>query len=330
MVPTDPQSAAHLLQTPAHTVALIVGDVMLDEYVSGSVDRVSPEAPVPVLRERERSTRPGGAANVATGTRALGARTELVGVVGRDPAGDLLGRALVDAGVDPGGLVVDDARPTTTKTRIVARHQQMLRIDREVDTAIGGAVRREVRERALARLSAAHVLVLQDYDKGVLDALLVGELIAAASARGVPSVVDPKLRLFFSYAGATVFKPNAAEVAAALGLETFDPEGRQLRDLADRTGCRHLLVTLGERGACLFETTTAELVRIPSVAREVYDVTGAGDATTAALAVCLARGATVRDAAEIANVAAGVAVGRLGARPVPADEILAALHHDHH
>lgn len=297
---------------------------MLDRYLTGRAERVSPEAPVPVVRVEGEREVPGGAANVALGIRALGAACRLVGVVGEDPAGRRLREAVGAAKLDGAHLVPDAARPTTVKTRVLARRQQMLRIDRESAEPLAGPIRGEVLEAAAAALAWADALVLADYDKGLLAGGLGREILAKAAEAGVPSVVDPKRRHFFDYPGATVLKPNVRELAGALGLEAA-PAAADLPGLARSLGCRNLLVTLGEEGMLLAGADLEGVVRISAHAREVYDVTGAGDTVTAVLAAALAGGAALRQAALLANFAAGLEVARLGAVPVGRNEILEGL-----
>lgn len=305
--------------------ALVVGDLMLDRYLMGEVARISPEAPVPVVRARGHRLRPGGACNVALGIRALGVACDLVGLVGDDGAGAALRERLSGKGISAEGLIADETRPTTVKLRILARHQQMLRIDREKTHPATGPLAERLRERALAALADADVLVLEDYDKGAVTPELATALLDAARERGTPSIVDPKLRHFFSYRGADVFKPNGSEVATALGRERMPEDAGALRELAARLGCRHLLVTVGERGMILLEEGSDRLVRIESRARDVYDVSGAGDTVTAVLAAGLMAGSAMIDAAVLANHAAGLEVARLGARPVSRAELVRSL-----
>lgn len=323
--PPTPSLLRRVLAEPGAVRALVVGDVMLDRYLTGEVERISPEAPVPVLRAHSQRPAPGGAANVALGIRALGAACELVGLVGDDGAGRTLRKRLERRGLDAGGLVVEPGRPTTVKLRVMARHQQMLRIDREETAPPPGAVARPLRERAVEAVARADVVVLEDYDKGAITPELARTVLAEAGERGVPSIVDPKLRHFFEYAGADVFKPNGREVAAALGREHPPDDVEALRGLSRRVGCRHLIVTLGERGMWLLEESAPEILHIPSRAREVYDVSGAGDTVTAVLAVGVAAGAALPECASLANFAAGLEVARLGARPVSRRELLARL-----
>jgi D-beta-D-heptose 7-phosphate kinase/D-beta-D-heptose 1-phosphate adenosyltransferase len=324
-VPTDlisrPRLAA-LLASAAGLRVAIIGDAMLDVYLRGDAERISPEAPVPVVRVRERRDALGGAANVAQNVAALGATAELVAAVGADAAGTHLRAALTAIGA-PERALVTVGRPTTTKTRIVARAQQLLRFDEEEDTDLTGTDAAALRAAALAAVETADAIVFEDYNKGVLTPDLISAVTARARARGIPIVVDPKYRHFFAYQGATVFKPNRRELESALGATVDLEHVGGLQEAFDRLGCQHLLLTLGERGMRLLSADGGTL-RIPTTAREVYDVVGAGDTVTAYLAVMLAAGATPSEAAVIANFAAGVEVGKLGAQTVSGGEVLEA------
>ena len=298
---------------------------MLDRYLAGSVDRISPEAPVPVVRVENERVALGGAANVAAGVVALGARCQIVATVGDDASGQTLRELMASHGAAAEYLVTDPTRPTTEKTRGLSRHQPILRIDRESAAPVDSGVAASLEARALEALATADVLVLEDYDKGVLSPGLSALLLTEAARRGVPSVVDPKLRHFFDFQGAWLFKPNARELAAALGLEQAPREEHELRPLLDRLGCENLLLTLGEEGMVLLSRDRPGQCRIPSRAREVFDVTGAGDTVIATIAAALLGGADPPLAAALANVAAGIEVGRLGAVPVTRDELLDEL-----
>ena len=313
---------AELLEAARDRRVIVVGDAMLDVYLRGDVERISPEAPVPVVRIRERRYALGGAANVAHNVAALGARCELVAAVGADRGGEILRSMLREIDAEGSALVEVD-RPTTTKTRVVARSQQLVRVDEEEDADLSGD---EV-DRLLAVIHAAidhgDALVLEDYNKGVLVPRVIGTAIGAARQRGIPVVVDPKYRNFFLYRGATIFKPNRRELEAALGAAVDIDHPEALPETFRRLGVEHLLLTLGERGMALL-APDGSVRRVPTVAREVYDVVGAGDTVTAYLAAVLAAGGTVGEAAVIANYAAGVEVGKLGAATVTADEVLEA------
>ncbi len=313
---------AALLDAARDRRVIVVGDAMLDVYLRGDVERISPEAPVPVVRVRERRYALGGAANVAHNVAALGAQCELVAAVGADRGGEILRTMLREIDAEGSALIEVD-RPTTTKTRVVARSQQLVRVDEEDDADLSG----EEVDRLLAAIHSAidrgDALVLEDYNKGVLVPRIIAAAVGTARQRGIPVVVDPKYRNFFLYRGATVFKPNRRELEAALGAAVDIEHPEALPETFRRLGVDHLLLTLGERGMALL-APDGSVRRVPTVAREVYDVVGAGDTVTAYLAAVLAAGGTVGEAAVIANYAAGVEVGKLGAATVTADEVVEA------
>jgi D-beta-D-heptose 7-phosphate kinase/D-beta-D-heptose 1-phosphate adenosyltransferase len=295
---------------------------MLDVYLRGDVDRISPEAPVPVVRVRERKLALGGAANVAQNVAALGAACDFVAAVGRDAGGRTIREMLRALGADDRWLV-EVARPTTTKTRVLARAQQLVRFDEEDDSDVSGAEAAQLLDAVRRAAQTADALVFEDYNKGVLVPAVIGAGIALARERGIPVVVDPKYRNFFAYRGATVFKPNRRELESALGAAVDLEHPEALPATFERLGVENLLLTLGERGMALI-AADGRVSRVPTTAREVYDVVGAGDTVTAYLAAMLAAGATAWEAAVVANFAAGVEVGKLGAATVSADEVLEA------
>ena len=299
---------------------VVIGDVMLDVYLTGDVERISPEAPVPVVRVRERKHALGGAANVAQNVIEIGARCDLVGAVGDDAGGATLRRMLGTIGAESDSLI-SVARATTMKTRIVARSQQLVRVDEEEDADLAGEEVERILVVARDAVANADALVLEDYNKGVLVPELIRAAIDLAVARGLPVVVDPKFRNFFAYQGATVFKPNRRELESALGAAVDVDHPETLPATLARLGVEHILLTLGDRGMALF-SAQGEVARIATVAREVYDVVGAGDTVTAYLASMLAAGGSVAEAAVIANVAAGIEVGKLGAATVSPVELL--------
>lgn len=300
---------------------VVVGDAMLDVYLSGDVERISPEAPVPVVRVRERKYALGGAANVAQNVAAIGARCDLVAVVGADRGGEQL-RAMLDAIGAHGEALVPVSRCTTQKTRILARSQQLVRVDEEEDADLTGADVDALLARVRQAMEGAHAVVLEDYNKGVLVPQVITEVLRLAAERSLPVVVDPKYRNFFLYRGATIFKPNRRELEAALGASVDVDHPETLPATLQRLGVQHILLTLGERGMVLF-SAHGEVARIPTVAREVYDVVGAGDTVSGYLAAMLAAGATPAEAATVANIAAGIEVGKLGAATVSPHEVLA-------
>ncbi len=299
---------------------LVVGDVMLDVYLRGSASRISPEAPVPVVKVSEEWRALGGAANVAANAVALGARCTVVGCVGRDAAGRELLQELGETGIDASGLVEVADRPTTTKTRIMARHHQVARYDIEVEHDIDAETADALVQKLTELVPAADAIVLEDYNKGVLTHPVIAATIRLSREANRPVVVDPKFRSFFAYRGAHVFKPNLTELSAALRDEVRPENKEWLARIRDELGCEHLLVTLGEDGMVL-STGEDEYLRVPTVARSVYDVSGAGDTVIAAVAVALAAGATVAEAAVLANHAAGIEVGKAGVATVSPDEL---------
>lgn len=315
------ERAEAILRAVKNVRILVVGDLMLDQYLSGRVERISPEAPVPVVRVERESSAVGGAANVAANVTALGASCVAVGTMGEDGMGDQLTRTLEELGIATEGVVRTSSRPTTVKTRVMARHQQVVRYDREED----GDVPQEAAEAlcdAIRRIApSCHALVMEDYNKGVLVPQVIRTVLDEGQKLGLPTVVDPKRLHFFEYGGATVFKPNAKELAEAL-TATLDPDDPEwLTATRDRLRCRSLLLTLGEEGIALV-TGENEYVRIPAVARDVYDVSGAGDTVTAVVAAAMGAGATVMEAAVLANHGAAVEVGKLGVATVSPEEIL--------
>jgi D-beta-D-heptose 7-phosphate kinase/D-beta-D-heptose 1-phosphate adenosyltransferase len=301
----------------------VVGDAMLDVYLRGEVERISPEAPVPVVRIKERKLALGGAANVANNIVTIGAKCELVSAIGDDRGGATLRQMLEDVETDTRSLVTV-GRPTTTKTRVVARSQQLVRYDEEDDADLEGAETARLLEAVRTAVSDADAVALEDYNKGVLVHPVIRAAIDLANERGIPVIVDPKYRNFFSYRGATIFKPNRRELESALGASVNLDHPEALPRTFERLGVEHLLLTLGEHGMALI-SADGEVGRIPTTAREVYDVVGAGDTVTAYLASILAAGGTPAEAAIVANFAAGVEVGKLGAATVTKTEVLAAF-----
>jgi rfaE bifunctional protein kinase chain/domain len=314
------QRVAELLGKVTGLQIAVIGDAMLDVYLSGDVDRISPEAPVPVVRIRNRRYALGGAANVAQNVLALGARCDLVAAVGRDDAGERIGTMLSQSGGDLERLITVE-RCSTQKTRVLARSQQLVRIDEEEDDELSGEEMASVLRATHAAIESADALVLEDYNKGVLVERVIREAIVAATTRGIPIVADPKYRNFFLYRDVTVFKPNRRELEAALGAGLDVKHPGELIALAHRLKVQNLLLTLGERGMILV-SREGGVVEVPTVARDVYDVVGAGDTVTAYLAAILAAGGTMTEAAIISNIAAGIEVGKLGAATVSRSELL--------
>ncbi len=303
---------------------VVVGDLMLDIYLRGSASRISPEAPVPVVHVAEEWVALGGAGNVASNVVALGAACDMVGCIGTDRAGGQLTDALDDLGIGQAGVQRLEGRPTTVKTRIMARHQQVARYDIEVEDDVDEDVAAILSTTIASLIESADALILEDYNKGILVPDVIEAALDAAQRREIPVVVDPKARNFFAYRGATVFKPNLPELQAALQapVEADDPEW--MERIRRELGCRHLLVTLGEGGMALL-TEEGEYLRVPTVARSVYDVSGAGDTVTAVVATALGAGATPAEAAILANHAAGIEVSKAGVATVSPDELRATV-----
>ena len=304
---------------------LTIGDLMLDEYVWGRVSRISPEAPVPVVEVEGRSHVPGGAANVASGVVALGGSAALGGVIGDDEHGRLLRESLAERSVDCGGVLDSAARRTTVKTRVIAHSQQVVRTDFEQRAPVDGDTAERLLGWAGSELERADVLVLSDYAKGLLTPDVLQGLIERATAAGKPIVVDPKGVRYEKYRGATVLTPNVhdAERAASYPVQEDDDlleVGRRLQDVLPDT---YLLITRGAEGMSLMRD--GKSLDFAAEARDVYDVTGAGDTVVATLAAALGQGVDVEDAVRLANAAAGIAVGKVGTASVTLDELRARV-----
>ena len=312
----------HLIERMKSSRVVVIGDIMIDRYLYGDTERLSPEAPVPVVAVRDRTAKLGGAANVAANVASMGASCLLVGIVGDDADGAAIRQELVVARLDGRHVVTVAGRPTTSKTRIIARAQQIVRIDEEVDALLDGPDLERLIRSAGEALADADALLLEDYNKGALAPALITEVLALARRRGIPVVVDPKYRQFFAYAGATVFKPNRRELESALGAAVDLQNRNALPEVLARLKADNLLVTLGADGMLLV-TKDGGSLRIPSIARQVYDVSGAGDTVTAWLGTALAAGASLAEAAQLANYAAGVEVGKPGVATVSPEEVLA-------
>jgi D-beta-D-heptose 7-phosphate kinase/D-beta-D-heptose 1-phosphate adenosyltransferase len=305
---------------------VVLGDVMLDRFLYGSVERVSPEAPVPVIALQRTANMPGGAANVARNAAALGAHVVLVGVVGADEAAIELRNLLTGPSSFQTHLTVDATRPTTTKTRYIADQQQILRTDHEVSAPIGEPVAEAMLEQYAAALAGADIVILSDYGKGVLSDAVTARAIKAATAAGKRVLVDPKSRSFAKYRGATVLTPNKHELQLASGheCETDAQVVAAATEVLECGICETVIATRGKDGMSIIQKRSAP-IHIHTVATEVYDVTGAGDTAVAAMAVALAGGADTRNAARLGNLAAGIVVGKYGTATATRDEILARL-----
>jgi rfaE bifunctional protein kinase chain/domain len=313
--------AAEILQSLRDRYVVVLGDVMLDEFVWGDVTRISPEAPVPVVDVRRESIHLGGAANVLANLVALGARGSVVGVVGDDRTGERLRSGLRELGIHD-SLIVDDTRPSTTKTRIIAHSQLVVRADRESRIRVDATIEEKIVSRLKDELKRADAFVISDYDKGVVTPAILREILPIAYQQ-VPVLIDPKLRNFNFYRPATLVTPNHFEALRMSDSEDTSDDGlhQAAKVIREKLGCDAVLVTRGDRGMMLLGAD-GEPVYVETAAREVYDVTGAGDTVIAALAGALATGATMLEAASLANHAAGVVVGKVGTATATANDLL--------
>ncbi len=302
---------------------LVIGDLILDEFIWGEVSRISPEAPVPVVWVKNESFMPGGASNVANNLRSLGANVFLAGVIGDDERGAILKGELEQKGIDVQGVFVDESRPTTIKTRIVAHHQHVVRIDKERKDELSDKIISKMIDYTKEAINKVDAVIIEDYGKGVITPRLLQKIVPMAKhARKIISV-DPKEEHFRYYKGISVITPNNHEASKAVGFEikdntTLKKAGQRL---LDKLNCRIALVTLGENGMAVFEKGKP-MKQIPTVAQEVFDVSGAGDTVIASYTLCLASGADPVQAAHISNCAAGIVVGKIGIVVVTPEELL--------
>ncbi|HVG02109.1 MAG TPA: D-glycero-beta-D-manno-heptose-7-phosphate kinase [Nitrospira sp.] len=323
------QEAARLgayIQRFSRANVLVIGDLILDHYVWGRVSRISPEAPVPVVHVESESLKLGGAANVFNNILALGGQADICGVIGADESGRLLLKELGGRRQGRGGVIIDHNRPTTRKSRVVAHNQQIVRYDVERRTELTPLLQRRMLRYVESRLKELACLVVSDYAKGVVTASLMTELTRLAGQRKIPIVVDPKVEHFSYYRGVTVVTPNHLEATQAAGVHGEDDQAINKAGgiLRQRLGCQTVLVTRGERGMSLYQGQ-GDQWHIPTRARQVYDVTGAGDTVVGTLALALSTGATMREAAVLANQAAGVVVGMVGTATVTAAQLTDSL-----
>jgi D-beta-D-heptose 7-phosphate kinase / D-beta-D-heptose 1-phosphate adenosyltransferase len=305
---------------------LVLGDVMLDRFIYGTVERISPEAPIPVVSVERSSDMPGGAANVARNIAAMGARVILLGVVGEDISAQDLRTQLACSPAIEAHLISDSSRPTSVKTRYVADGQQIMRVDRESRAALAMDVERRLLDRFAVALRDTSVIVLSDYAKGVLSDSAARAAIDIARRAGKTIIVDPKARDFAKYRGASILTPNRLELQQACGEECVTDEqvAHGARRILDQGICDILIVTRGKDGMSVIEKGRPAL-NLPTAARQVFDVSGAGDTAVAAISLGIAAGTQVGEAAELANIAAGIVVGKRGTAVVTTAEILAAL-----
>ena len=309
---------------------LVIGDLILDEFIWGDSSRISPEAPVPVVLVDRESLMPGGAANVANNISAIGAKAYLAGVIGKDEHGRQLETILKKKGVDLEGIVSDPDRPTTLKTRVVARHQQIVRIDRERSGHLSPLISRELADYIKGKIKEVDGIIIEDYGKGVITPAVLKEVIPLAKKHRKVIAVDPKEERFSYYRGVTVITPNRKEAEAMGGIKAVDDASLNKlgRSLLERLKLQAALITLGEQGMRLFERG-GKITHIPTVAQEVFDVSGAGDTVIATFTAALCAGAKMIEAAHISNFAGGIVVGKVGVATASQAELKARIK-DHH
>ena len=295
----------------------VIGDLMLDRYIWGKVSRISPEAPVPVVEVEEESTRLGGAANVANNIASLGGVPIMIGIVGKDAGAESLRSLVIEKGFPTDGIVTDESRPTTIKTRVIAHNQHVVRIDHEEKIDLNADVQARVIASFERQIKSLDGIILEDYNKGVLTKELIVSIIRLAKEHKKTITVDPKFNNFFDYKGVSVFKPNRKETEEALGrrLNVFQDMEEAARELISRIKAENVLLTLGEKGMLLLEQNGA-IAHVETKARHVADVSGAGDTVIATLTMALVAGASMRESAVFANYAGGIVCGEVGIVPI--------------
>lgn len=305
---------------------LVVGDLMLDHYIWGGVERISPEAPVPVVDVKKEEYRLGGAANVVHNIKTLGAEPIVVGIVGNDRYTEICKNLLLEKGISAEYILTCETRPTTVKTRIVAHNQQIVRVDFEDRQEIDADMSIRVMQTIEAIIPTVDAVILEDYNKGLLTDSIIVEIIKQARLYNKPVTVDPKFKNFFSYRQCTVFKPNFSELQKnmGIGIETEEEFIQTAHTLMERIQSEYLLITRGERGLTIFSRDKKEVV-IPTFAREVYDVSGAGDTVISTMTLCLVSGCNIYDSAYIANHAAGAVCGKQGIAPAYPKDIIQSI-----
>ncbi|MGB9771853.1 MAG: D-glycero-beta-D-manno-heptose-7-phosphate kinase [Candidatus Kapaibacteriota bacterium] len=325
MIEVNEERAKYLLTKCIGKKIAVVGDIMLDRFFWGSVSRISPEAPVPIVELEDETAHLGGASNVANNLRSLGVIPILCGVIGNDNSGNLFLEIAKENQIDTSGIYVDAGRPTTVKTRIIASNQHVVRVDREVREPISEEATLFILER-IANERDLDGIIFQDYNKGTITPKLINRLIALANEKEIPTFVDPKFENFFEYKDTTVFKPNRKEAQQALNTKINTKE--QIIDaglqLLKRLNSKAVLLTLGADGMALFESET-DFSFVPTRARKVADVSGAGDTTIATFAAIYTTGANMKESATIANYAAGTVCEEPGVVPITIEKLLETI-----
>jgi len=303
---------------------LIIGDVMLDSYIWGAVERISPEAPVPIVTVKKKDFRLGGAANVALNIASLGARPILCALIGDDDDGKKLLQRLDDRKISKAGIVISSDRPTTVKTRVIASHQHVVRVDEESDRVVNGQEETELMLRIEKLLPTCHVVIFEDYDKGVLNASIIEKTIALANRNKIPTVVDPKKRNFLSYKGVTLFKPNLKELREGLKVDLDAASQATVESAVDilkeKLNAAGVMLTLSEHG--VYIDYQQEKIKLSAHAREIADVSGAGDTVVSIAALAVALKLSAQQIASLANLGGGLVCQHVGVVPIDKDELL--------
>ncbi|OGV95716.1 hypothetical protein A2W24_01185 [Microgenomates group bacterium RBG_16_45_19] len=315
-----------LIEKFKKTSLLVVGDIMIDEFIWGTVSRISPEAPVPVVAVTREDLLLGGAANVVHNVHSLGGQVLLVGVIGNDRMGERIKELLAYEKIDGDGLITESLRPTTVKTRVIAHNQQVVRYDREYKEPISLQSQEKICRYVDSHWNAVDGIIISDYGKGLLHPTLMNLIMEKQKKDGKVVAVDPKMNNFTLYRGVTIITPNRLEAEAAAGMQITDEKSLMKvgNALLDRFASEAVLITRGEEGMVLFERS-GTVVNVPTVAKEIYDVTGAGDTVISALTLSLASGSSYSEAAVVANYAAGIVVGKIGTATVTPEELQKAI-----
>lgn len=321
-------SLSEIFNAFANHKVLVIGDVMIDSYLTGKVDRISPEAPVPIISAIEQENRLGGAANVALNVQALGAEPVLCAVVGNDDKAEILKALLKERNITSEGILTDSDRITTIKTRIISGRQHLMRVDRETDKPLSLTTERAFISHIsnLLETYSISAIVFEDYDKGVITREVINSVVSLAKEKDIPTLVDPKKRNFLEYNGTTLFKPNFKELCEGLKIEMKKNDGAALFDAAQnlhRKGIQYVLVTLSEHGVFISDGTSYKL--IPAEIRDISDVSGAGDTVISVASLCMALGLDVVKTAQIANIAGGLVCEKIGVVPVDKKQLLDEL-----
>ncbi|HMI65449.1 MAG TPA: bifunctional ADP-heptose synthase [Cyclobacteriaceae bacterium] len=303
---------------------LIIGDVMLDSYIWGAVERISPEAPVPVVRVKKKDYRLGGAGNVALNVQSLGAKPILCSLIGNDEEGKKLMQCLDDNGISKEGITISHDRPTTVKTRVIASHQHVARVDEESDEALSDREEKEILERIQKVLPQCQVVIFEDYDKGVLNPRIIEAAVQLAHQHKIPTVVDPKKRNFLAYKNVTLFKPNLKELREGMKVDVDAGNQKQVSHtvalLKEKLGAQGVMVTLSEHG--LYIDQQDQKIKLPAHVREIADVSGAGDTVISIAALCAALSLPPQLTASLSNLGGGLVCQHTGVVPIDKEELL--------